>query len=428
MLKTIKIFLTISLFLVNFTLLAQNNTSSPYSQFGLGDIVNKGFGQNSAMGGIGIGLRSGINQNNINPASLSALPIQRFRFQIGLKDKVTRFKSSKAEATINDINIDYLSMWFRFTKWWQSSFSVNPYSNVGYNILDAKDYPTIGNVETYFFGSGGINQFNWSNAFKFGKHLSLGINSSYLLGSLTQTRTVIFVDDQDAINTQSEKKISINDFYFNYGIQYYNKLNTDYNYTLGLTFDNKTDINATNNILTGSTYGKYTNSINDNILVDTLEYIEDQKGSLTIPTKLGFGFSIRKSDKLLLGADYSTQDWSSTKFLGKSDSLSNSNSFKFGVEYTPDWNSVTNTYKRFHYRFGCHYTNTYIKIYGEQLKDYGISFGLGIPLRRTNTLLNISFELGQRGTLDNNLIKEDYAILKLNLSLSDIWFIKRKFD
>ena len=319
-------------------------------------------------------------------------------------------------------------MWFRVSNWWHSSFSLNPYSNVGYNIVDSQNYPSIGNVETYFVGSGGINQFNWSNSFQFFKHFSVGINASYLLGSLNQTRTVIFVDDSYTTNTQSEKNINISDVYFNYGIQYYNKLNENYSYTLGLKFDNETKINVKKSILSGSTYGKYTNSIYDNTLIDTLENIKDQKDSFTIPTNLGFGFSFSKNQKFIISADYTTQNWSSTKFLGRSDSLTNSNSFKFGLEYTPKWNSINHAYKRFHYRFGGHYTNTYLNIYNEQLKDYGISFGLGIPLRKTNTLINLSFELGQRGTIDNNLIKENYGIIRLNLSLSDIWFIKRKFD
>ncbi|RLD64083.1 MAG: hypothetical protein DRJ01_01885 [Bacteroidetes bacterium] len=428
MLKTIKIFLSISLLFAGINLFSQNSTSSPYSQFGIGDIVNKGFGQNYAMGGTGIGMRSSTNQNNINPASLSALKIQRFKFQIGIKNQTTKFKSSNAESTSNDINLDYLSMWFRVSNWWHSSFSLNPYSNVGYNIVDSQNYPSIGNVETYFVGSGGINQFNWSNSFQFFKHFSVGINASYLLGSLNQTRTVIFVDDSYTTNTQSEKNINISDVFFNYGIQYYNKLNENYSYTLGLKFDNETKINVEKSILSGSTYGKYTNSIYDNTLIDTLENIKDQKDSFTIPTNLGFGFSFSKNQKFIISADYTTQNWSSTKFLGRTDSLTNSNSFKFGLEYTPKWNSINHAYKRFHYRFGGHYTNTYLNIYNEQLKDYGISFGLGIPLRKTNTLINLSFELGQRGTIDNNLIKENYGIIRLNLSLSDIWFIKRKFD
>ncbi|MBE9466937.1 MAG: hypothetical protein IMY72_01295 [Bacteroidetes bacterium] len=428
MLKTIRILFSTMLLLASLNLLGQNNTSSPYSQFGIGDLANKGFGQNYAMGGTGIGMRSNFNQNNINPASLSSLSIQRFKLQIGVKSQTTKFETSNAKTTRNDINLDYLSMWFRVSKWWYSSFSINPFSNVGYNILDAQNYTNIGNVETYFVGSGGINQFNWSNSFQFFKHFSVGINASYLLGSLDQTRTVLFIDDPLTTNSQFEKNININDFYFNYGMQYYNKLNEDYSYTLGFTFDNKTEIDVKNNILSGSTHGSYTNSIYDNILIDTLENVKDQKDSFTIPTNLGVGFSITKNDKFIFAADYTSQNWSSTKFLGKSDSLVNSNSFKFGIEYTPQRNSITHAYKRFHYRFGGHYSNTYLNIYNKQLQDYGISFGLGIPLKKTNTLLNLSFELGQRGTLDNNLIKENYGIIRLNLSLSDIWFIKRKFD
>jgi len=53
---------------------------------------------------------------------------------------------------------------------------------------------------------------------------------------------------------------------------------------------------------------------------------------------------------------------------------------------------------------------------------------LGLPFSRALSSLNISAELGQLGTTENNLIKESYAKFTVHLLLHDRWFIKRKFD
>jgi hypothetical protein len=65
---------------------------------------------------------------------------------------------------------------------------------------------------------------------------------------------------------------------------------------------------------------------------------------------------------------------------------------------------------------------------GDHLKDFGITFGMGLPLKRSKTSFNLAFEWGQRGTTDNSLIKENYMRLTMNLTLHEYWFMKRKFD
>ena len=85
--------------------------------------------------------------------------------------------------------------------------------------------------------------------------------------------------------------------------------------------------------------------------------------------------------------------------------------------------------QRVSYRAGYRMTNSYISVNGEQLKNFGITFGLGLPLNRySGSTLGFSVELGKNGTTRNNLIEENYAIITLNLSLHDKWFYKRKFD
>ena len=98
------------------------------------------------------------------------------------------------------------------------------------------------------------------------------------------------------------------------------------------------------------------------------------------------------------------------------------------MEYTPDPEALRGYHKKMHYRLGGHYENSYLKLNGEQLKDYGISFGVGLPFRNTKSSFNLACELGRRGTMENNLIRENYAVLSFSVTLHDFWFYKQKYD
>jgi hypothetical protein len=69
-----------------------------------------------------------------------------------------------------------------------------------------------------------------------------------------------------------------------------------------------------------------------------------------------------------------------------------------------------------------------LEIDGKRIHNAAISIGLNLPLENTYSSLNISYSYGQRGRVSDNLIKENYHKISLNLSLDGIWFVKRKFE
>jgi len=50
-----------------------NNTTSPYSRFGLGDLQGYSFGRTAAMGGASLASRNNMQINTSNPASYTAV-------------------------------------------------------------------------------------------------------------------------------------------------------------------------------------------------------------------------------------------------------------------------------------------------------------------------------------------------------------------
>jgi hypothetical protein len=74
------------------------------------------------------------------------------------------------------------------------------------------------------------------------------------------------------------------------------------------------------------------------------------------------------------------------------------------------------------------FEETGINIRGEDVNEFGISFGAGLPVGRLFSNINIGFEFGRRGTTNNGLVQENFFNTFVSLSLNDRWFKKRYYD
>lgn len=139
------------------------------------------------------------------------------------------------------------------------------------------------------------------------------------------------------------------------------------------------------------------------------------------------GITFQKADKFLITADYRYQNWKSFRAFGLSDSLANSYSIAVGGEITPDADNYGSYVARIRYRLGFYFNKTYLLLRGTQLNEYGISVGIGLPLRGMKTMMNIGGQFGSRGTVQGDLIKETYFKFVLGFSIYERWFHKRKY-
>ena len=68
-------------------------------------------------------------------------------------------------------------------------------------------------------------------------------------------------------------------------------------------------------------------------------------------------------------------------------------------------------------------------INGEQVKEYGASIGIGIPLPKTPSKVNLFLDFTRKtGSLANSIHNENYLTAGISLNLYDFWFVKRKYD
>lgn len=445
---------------------AQNGTESPYSRYAIGDLQYNGFARQIAMGGIGAALNSGSYINFDNPASFAHIHITTF--ETAVRGDVIRFSNSEKTQTNKGGTLGYLALGFPVINGtWGASAGLIPYSNTGYDLKATSEiynpndtltfpYNTLykgnGNLSRIYFGNGiapfyrSIERFRVSARYqklletndtleikkiearkKVLKNLSFGITGSYLFGSLSKSRKVEFSSASNLFNTGITEQTAYGDFYFNYGIQYSYTTKKNLKWSLGISGAASTKIKGTKDVLW---YNYTTSAFETEEIRDTVYYNGSLKGTTIIPQNWLAGFALQKGEKWMAGADFSMQDWSKYESFGIKEKLANSYKFSMGGQYVP-------VAGKLNYRAGFKYARTYLDIKETSINDMSASLGIGIPLRlsqierrvsENRPMIHFTVEAGQRGTLENNLLKEQYLRIYVGLTLNELWFIKRKFD
>jgi hypothetical protein len=462
---------------------AQNSTSSPYSRYGVGDLQFGGFVKNLGMGGVSYGVTTPFNINFSNPASYKDL--NATTFELGANADFMQLRNSSGTGEADNISFGYFALGFPVKqKKWGMTLGLLPYSNVGYSF-SKDELDELGDRRTLSFsGTGGINQFFIGNGITLAKGLSLGVNASFLFGTLNQVRRISYPDG-GYINSRITDANTVNDIYFSFGLQQtfdslrwtrsdslkiYDKekqKNNDSLEIIGKSSDktkfadveasllarNKQLDSLSDIVVTRKQRGPWSmtfgltgapsmglrgtrstlaenyllTGIGTEIVRDTIRQ-EDVKGSLVMPLTLGFGVAMKQGNKWLAGADFSLQNWQDYSLFGQSDSLANSWRVAVGAQLIPNDRSIKSYLSLMNYRLGFHYEQTYLNLYGSQLNQMGVTLGLSFPVKRSASFIHMAIEAGKRGTTANKLIEENYIKCSLGFTLNDRWFVKPKFD
>jgi hypothetical protein len=422
--KRIALFVVIVIFPATIFAQFNNNTTSPYSRYGLGDLQSGTTGRAASMGGAVLGSRNKQQINMKNPASYTSIDSMAFLFEFGLKAKLSNYKTDISSMSTNDVNFDYFAFSFPVSKRIGISMGMTPFSDSGYDVQLIDDVENFGKVWHRYHGEGTLSRVYFGLGIEPIKNISVGTNLYYFFGTLTRNANIEFLQASDLYSDQKYEQIRLRDFGFNYGLQATLPLKGKKSFTLGVTLENKPEITAFHSELTQ----KYlTSSTNQDI--DTISFSNEVKDIIKMPLSYGVGLSYSSNEKLEISADYVHQSWSQATFFGSSYSfLTDLDRFSLGFEVVPDKYSIRNYFDKVAYRSGIKYEKSYLMLNGQQLNDIGISFGVGLPVYRSLSTINFSAEFGKRGTTSDNLVREFYTKLTLSVNLHDIWFIKRKFD
>lgn len=99
-----------------------------------------------------------------------------------------------------------------------------------------------------------------------------------------------------------------------------------------------------------------------------------------------------------------------------------------GAQFRPSVTSMGKYYQRINYRAGLRFQQGNLVVQDTRINDFGVSLGVGLPMKKSNSTINIAFEVGSKGTTANGLIQENYMRLTIGASLQERWFLKRRFN
>lgn len=396
---------------------AQQRTILPYSVFGIGEINSKGFVRNLGMGRSGIALSSGRYLNNLNPASYCSIDSISFFFDFGLSADFVKYETASDPLQHGtDVNLRNIAMGFRISHNWSASIGIAPYSTVGYKIVTEEEIEGTANekYQAVITGNGGLNQFYWNNSYLLFNRLSLGVNFTYLFGNVESTETISYYKfNSDIISKQTSY---LNKVYADFGIQYFFPVKENLQVTLGGVFGNSHKLNFNEKITIAGSDG------------DLTEDEITRNGTFDFPMYIGGGIALVFKNRITFSADYLFYDWSQTTSENPEFNYKSNNTFKVGVEYIPGRYNQLGYFGSISYRAGYYYEESYLEIDKHTIADNGITLGLGFPFLQNKTSINIAYNVGVNGTLNNGLIKENYNSIMVSLTLHDWWFLKRKFD
>ncbi len=401
------------------------NTNSPYSRYGFGLLSDQSFGNSKAMGGIAIGLRDGRHINPANPASYTAIDSLTFLFDAGMSFQNGNFSDGTVSRNAKNTSFDYIAMQFRLHKRLGMTLGFLPFSSVGYNITTTEKITNAGgssNLSSYsvFSGEGGINQMFIGLGAKPINNLSVGINASFLFGSITQSTQTSF--SENTINTTlKEQKVTIRDYKLDFGLQYTQPINKKHQLTFGLIYSlgHKMNTDASTTIQRVNTSTGLVEG-GDNTPI---------KGGFDLPHSFGAGITYQFANHVTAGFDYTHQQWAEASYFGETGKLQNRDKYAIGAEYIPN-PLVRNYFKRVHYRIGAYYSTPYVSINGAEAKEYGASVGFGLPIFQSKSLLNISVQYSKvkPNIQAKGLLDENYIRFNIGLTFNERWFAKWRVE
>ncbi len=397
---------------------AQNNTS-PYSILGIGDLENSYFDRTTGMANTGLAMASNRFLYHANPASYSYLDDKVFNVEVA-----TRFKSvfysglpivSTSSNSSSDLQFKKFVFAIKVKPRWGISLGLLPFSTSNYSFYGTKQLNgTNGMVNSYYEGNGNTNQFYLANSYRINRHLSIGVQGSWLFGQLEQKETILptYINDSSLI---TNRNIFLGNLYFKYGIQYHTQLNKNWLLSLGATASLKTKLRAnyTLQVQSGTAY-----------IINNEHYLDNY---FVLPQIYNAGIAATLKEKFTFALDYGYQNWSTLNYKGFNYALVNSNKISTGFEYSSKVKARDFLYEKYFLQAGLYYTNSYMQVYGQQINDYGLTLGVGGNFTRApNVGVMGTFQVGTKGTTNYGLVKENYTQFNLTISFREFWLVKLK--
>lgn len=436
-----RFFSLLSLLVISYTIFGQQvGSNSPYGRYGLGVLAHPGVGASESMGGISYGLRRSQHVNPGNPASYSKIDTLTFIFDMGVSMQNAIFSDGTNRQNQYNGSLEYIAMQFPLFKNFGGSFGLLPFSKVGYSFGRPRSTTDLVYQES-FNGAGGLSQAYAGLAYTPVKYVSIGVNLGYIFGNIEHNRMLPYLEGS-SLPRYSTTKYYMRALKYDLGAQFTYPFSKEESLTLGVVY--------TPGIKTKSDITLFDRNVSSSSPSSTAEVIKSdtlRNQSFAIAPSFGTGLTYTNKN-LIAGIDGTYQLWKKSDYPSTLDNMTQDNRFNNyyringGVEYVIDpYNR--NFFKRMRIRAGASYGNSYTNVQvsnpttGAHLgvsgyKEYGVTFGLGLPFRDNFngriSMLNIGLSYTRLQPNQSFMVKEDMLKVSLSMNINEFWFFKRQFD
>ncbi len=418
----------LSFITAGFFLNAQNIGNSPYAAYGIGDVKYDNTVENSAMAGLSTAYITDFNSsfNFRNPAANENLQLTTIKVEATNENNFFKSDYNNYKVTKHSTYLSNLSIAFPITEKMKFGLGYQPYSSKSYNILVTETLGDGSVRANTFRGEGSLNTVQGALSYQVTPEFGLGLRTNFYFGNLYDIDELAY-SNAELINGY-ETRNRVNNFNFTVGTTYQKKYENDRKLTLGATttFGNSSKMES---YYTNSTY--FYNSAGVKNYISTVEERNSTANNL-LPLEASVGAGFGHNLRWFVGSQVDYRKGETIQFVGQDFEYKDTYRISAGGWILPNANNFRNYFERIIYRYGAFYEKGNLNINNTDINKFGITFGATLPFKNTSlnrmTGLDVGVELGKRGTLQNNLVNQNFINLKVGFNFADRWFQKRLYN
>jgi len=391
-----------------------SQNTSPYARYGLGDVIYSYSARTLSMGHAGSAIINSDYVELLNPASWSNLNRTRIEFSFGYNE--LRLSNQNQSKYFGDGIFKGFTFAFPVSKdnGIGVAMGIVPFTRVNYQVQEKVADTTTGNYTSTYQGKGGLSKIFIGGTYRLPINFILGATLEYYFGNIKYTSNVDF-ENNTYFPAEYELAYGPTGFGTTIGIitpDMSGLLNSEpiSNFRLGLS------ANLVGKLDTDTSFVNRSSSIVDSIGFGNTK--------MEVPMRLNAGLHIAFVNVYNIALDYFYQPWTDLKLSGINQlNLNDVHKLSLGFEYRPQRVPGISFWEQIMFRVGLSYEMSQYKLKGNELKQYSVFGGFALPLSDENTI-DFGFEYSVRGTIEDNLLEEQFIKINMGISLSDTWFIR----
>ncbi|WP_312079037.1 hypothetical protein [Chryseobacterium sp.] len=423
-----KIFV-LSFISVGFFLNAQSISNSPYATYGIGDVKYDNTIETASMGGISTAFISDFssNFNFANPANNTNFGLTSIKLEASNENNYFKTDYNNTKSTKHSTYLSNISLAFPISQKVKAGLLYQPYSSKSYDVINSVQVNDETVHANRFTGKGTLNTAQAAVSYQVTPSFALGARANFYFGNLYDINEFT-VTNAELINGY-ETKNSIKNFNFTLGTSYQHiNTSTDNKLTVGAT----ATFGNTSNMVTEYKNSTYYYGSGDTKLGETIIEQKNTSSKNLLPLQASVGVGYGSENEWFLSAQVDYKKGETISYFGKSFAFDDTYRISAGGWYLPNYNNFRSYFSRVVYRYGAFYERGGLKIGTNNINKYGVSAGVLLPFKTSNIQrmsgLELGVEVGKRGTLDNNLINQNYINLKVGFNFADKWFRKNLYN